>query len=258
MNLIDKTIKRLQEFEPPEGYHLADSGGKDSSVLREIAIRSGVKFDAHYQFTSVDPPLLVKFIKEHHPETEIHKPEMTMFQLIIKEKMLPMRQARFCCEILKERGGAGRFVLTGIRWEESKQRAERPMQEDAKPTKRMFQYCQDDKTKKFLHPLCDWTWNNIWTFIRKEHIPYCNLYDPPYNFKRIGCIGCPYAYYKQRQREFRFFPKFKKAYLHSIKKLRDQGKYGDFPDEEAVFDWWIGKERKSTYLGGLAQVCMFN
>lgn len=246
LSLFEKTIRRLQDFEPSEGYYLADSGGKDSSVLLYLAKQSGVKFDAHYQFTSVDPPPLVKFIKQCHPETEIHKPEMTMFQLIMK-KGLPTRQFRFCCEVLKERGGGGRFVLTGIRWEESHQRK----------TRRMFEYCQKDRTKKFLHPLCDWTWQNIWTFIHKEQISYCELYNSPYNFKRIGCIGCPYAYPNEIRRQFQFFPKFRKAYLNTIAKRKALGKWKDYPSVEDVLEWWISNKSKAQYLAEQDQLCLF-
>lgn len=49
-------IERLRMFEPPEGYWLAFSGGKDSIVLKDLAIRSGVRFEAHYNITTVDPP----------------------------------------------------------------------------------------------------------------------------------------------------------------------------------------------------------
>ena len=41
---IDKpaiAIERLQAFEPPEGYILAFSGGKDNCVIKDLAIRAG-------------------------------------------------------------------------------------------------------------------------------------------------------------------------------------------------------------------------
>ena len=69
--LLDKVqlaIKRLKAFEPPEGYYLAFSGGKDSQAVYHLAKMAGVKFDAHYCVTSVDPPELVKFIKTHYPD----------------------------------------------------------------------------------------------------------------------------------------------------------------------------------------------
>lgn len=58
-NLIDKVqiaINRLKNFEPPDGYFVAFSGGKDSQCIYHLCEMAGVKFDAHYSVTSVDPP----------------------------------------------------------------------------------------------------------------------------------------------------------------------------------------------------------
>ena len=63
-NKVDVAINRLQTFEPPEGYYLAFSGGKDSQCIYHLAKMAGVKFDAHYSVTTVDPPELMKFVKE--------------------------------------------------------------------------------------------------------------------------------------------------------------------------------------------------
>ena len=60
---VQTAIKRLQTFEPPEGYYLAFSGGKDSVVVKALADMANVKYDAHYALTSVDPPELVHFVK---------------------------------------------------------------------------------------------------------------------------------------------------------------------------------------------------
>lgn len=53
---VQKAIDRLRMFEPPEGYYLAFSGGKDSQTIYHLTKMAGVKFDAHYNHTTVDPP----------------------------------------------------------------------------------------------------------------------------------------------------------------------------------------------------------
>ncbi len=63
-NKVDIAIQRLRSFEPPEGFYLAHSGGKDSQVIHRLAQMAGVKFDAHFNVTTVDPPELVHFIQE--------------------------------------------------------------------------------------------------------------------------------------------------------------------------------------------------
>ena len=65
-------IERFRTFEPADGYFLAFSGGKDSVVILDLAKRAGVKFDAHYHMTTVDPPELVHFIRKH-PEVQVER-----------------------------------------------------------------------------------------------------------------------------------------------------------------------------------------
>ena len=125
---VDKAILRLQTYEPEEGYYLCFSGGKDSCVIKALADIAGVKYDAHYNVTGIDPPELVRFIKNYHPDVIFEKPydkngkRITMWTLIPQRKMPPTRLARYCCQELKERGGFGRCVVTGVRWAESAKR----------------------------------------------------------------------------------------------------------------------------------------
>ena len=52
----------------PDGYHLAFSGGKDSMVLYHLAKMAGVKFKAHMQVTTIDPPELMQFVRANYPD----------------------------------------------------------------------------------------------------------------------------------------------------------------------------------------------
>lgn len=131
-DMVEQAIQRMRTFEPEEGYYLAFSGGKDSVVVKALADMAGVKYDAHYNVTSCDPPELVRFVKTHkdvqfdYPRYRSGPDEgkiVTMWNLIPKKKMPPTRLARYCCEYLKEHAGEGRFVMTGVRWQESAKRA---------------------------------------------------------------------------------------------------------------------------------------
>lgn len=126
---VQTAIDTLQFFEPKDGsgYFLAFSGGKDSIVVKALMDMAGVKYEAHYHVTSVDPPELVRFIKTFpdvifdHPRDENGKP-ITMWSLIAKKAFPPTRMIRYCCASLKESNGFGRTTVTGVRWAESSNR----------------------------------------------------------------------------------------------------------------------------------------
>ena len=126
---VEASIARLKTFCPDEGYYLAFSGGKDSVVIKALAQMAGVKYDAHYHVTSVDPPELVRFVLDQHKDVSFDIPHyddgkpITMWNLIPKHSMPPTRVVRYCCDFLKERGGENRRIVTGVRWAESARRA---------------------------------------------------------------------------------------------------------------------------------------
>lgn len=55
-----------------------------------------------------------------------------------------------------------------------------------------------DQLHKF-HPLLPVEDDFIDWYIKSRNIELCELYYPPYNFKRTGCKGCPYSLDLQRQ-----------------------------------------------------------
>jgi len=235
MTREERSIKILESFEPKNGYHLAFSGGKDSQVLYDICLKAGVKFTAYFCRTSVDPPEVISFIKENYPDVIFLKPKLTMYQLILQRKALPTRIMRFCCEVLKEYAGSGQIVLTGIRSAESNNRKLRPQIEMDK-----------SKFKLFIHPIKDWSDNQVWNYLKKNKIDVNILYKEGYG--RIGCIGCPMASTKAKFREFERFPKHKVAYIKTIEKLMTMGKYNDFENAEDVFNWWVSNDSKNAFM----------
>lgn len=262
---VDKValaIDRLRYFEPLEGYYLAFSGGKDSQVIYHIAKEAGVKFDAHYSLTTVDPPELVYFIKENYSDVIIDRPKLTMWQLIEKKLMPPTRLVRYCCEYLKEHGGEGRVCVTGVRWEESNKRknnragielaktksAKRILLNDNDEARRLMETCQL-KGKQIINPIIDWTEADVWDYLNGHGIRHCRLYDE--GFKRIGCIGCPMAGTSGMAREFERWPKYRRAYLRAFGKMLAAIELKGINKEptlwhtpEDVMDWWIYGKKK--------------
>ena len=240
---VKMAIDRLHEFEPPEGYYVAFSGGKDSVVILDLVKRAGVKFDAHYNLTTVDPPELVNFIRSWHPEVEIHRPEKTMWQLIVENGMPPLRQMRYCCRILKERGGDGRFVVTGVRKAESHKRAGRRMVESCR---------QSTAGRIFIHPIIEWSDDEVWQYIRENDVNYCRLYDE--GWKRLGCVCCPNAnQQKQAERWPKLAASYKRACVRAYQAGLERGKkYRDnWQNGEDMYNWWISGQGSTDYDQGV-------
>ena len=190
-----RAIEYLKSFEPEdEPYYLCYSGGKDSDCIRILAQLAGVKHELHHNLTTVDAPETVQYVKSI-PGIIIHKPELTMWQLIVKKKIPPTRLIRYCCSELKEQGGKGRMKITGVRWEESNSRKEtadvvrivgKPkttrklaedngisfksvrengiaLNNDNAETRRFVESCYRT-TSTLVNPIVDWTTTEVWDF----------------------------------------------------------------------------------------------
>ena len=229
---VQIAIDRIRQFEPTEGYYVAFSGGKDSCVVLDLVKRAGVKYDAHYNLTTVDPPELVYFIREHHADVEVHKPEKTMWQLIAK-KGFPSRRMRYCCQILKEAGGKGRLVVTGVRWAESARRSKRHMVEQ----------CYNDNSKRYFNPIIDWSTEDVWQYIKSTPLPYCSIYDE--GFDRIGCIMCPMSNTEQMLKEAERWPTYAKMYQVAAQKAYDYKLHKGniipqgWSSGNDMYNWWV-------------------
>ena len=233
LSMKEESINRLQEYEPEEGYYLAFSGGKDSQVLYHLAIEAGVKFDAHFKKTTVDPPELLKFIRDNYPDVIWHHPDRSMFKLIATKRLPPTRVARYCCHYLKEMGGVGRIVLSGVRWEESLNRRSRVV------------YDPDYKGKKkaYMNPILDWKTTDVWEYLNGNGIEHCVLYDRGYH--RIGCILCPMQTKSGKLRDCVNYPKFVNAYMRAFQRMLDKNIHDGHAINKPLktpFDvlcWWM-------------------
>lgn len=231
---VRRSIDLIRGLETDQIYNLGFSGGKDSIVLLDIVKKSGVKFEAVYSNTTIDPPGTIPFIRQNYPEVKIINPKESFLQLVAK-KGFPSRQRRWCCELLKENYGIGKRNLEGMRREESNNRANyEPEQCDSR--KSMKGACH-------VLPLVFWTEKQIWDYIRKNNLPYMRYYDSPYNFTRHGCVGCPLATKAQMRLEFKTFPRYAMALIRAIKKFQEAkpntfwGK--EFNNEYEAFYYYI-------------------
>lgn len=201
-----------------------------------------------------------------------YKGEKTnMWKLMAINGVPPTRLMRYCCYVLKETSTPNSLVCTGVRWAESLNRTSRAVFEvrgknktdrlnfTLSHTKKVFLESKAldegnelndydckiiENAKKnndiICNPIIDWTDEMVWQYIHSENIPFNDLYKPPYNYKRVGCIGCPNA---NNKKQFEDFPEIKKRYLKAFDemlKIRNaKGLKSTYQTSEEWFNWWI-------------------
>ena len=171
--------------------------------------------------------------------------DKSMYQVAREMGMVPTMKLRWCCAKFKESAGAGKVTLTGVRHAESIKRAKRKdvevsghkfagtideffewsAEKVAKKVKNLNQdefsrdksqevRCINGKDSIIINPIIDWTDADVWDFLNKVvEVQHCELYDPPFNRHRIGCILCPMSSYQTKLRDIELYPYAKKEWL---------------------------------------------
>lgn len=264
--LLRKAERLALRYDDQDGFFLAFSGGKDSQALYHIAQLAGVKFKAHFSPTTVDPPQLIRFIRHNYPDVEFEKVDKSMYQVAKEMGMVPTMKLRWCCAKFKEGAGAGRVTLTGVRHAESAKRATRKSvevsghkfagdldgffdwskeriekkfkninQDEFSRDKEQEVRCINGKDSIIINPIIEWADADVWDFLNKVvEVPHCELYDPPYNRHRIGCILCPMSSTKSKMRDIELYPYVKDKWLE-------------------VFEYFIGVGIRPRLYGRKAQ-----
>lgn len=263
---------------------ITDSGGKDSSVCKELALRAGIPFEIMHNHTTADAPETVRFVRSEAKRFEnlgikyiINMPtykgqRTSMWGLIPQKLMPPTRLVRYCCSILKETGGSGRFIATGVRWAESNSRknnrgiyerlgstkANKIILNNDNDDKRMlFENCRL-KAKRVVNPIIDWKDDDVWDFLGLDQEVLCGDFNVTCNniqvnplygegWCRVGCVGCPMAGKKGRVAEFIRWPKYKNLYINAFDNMLDERKRRGKIDGSwrigttgrDVFNWWM-------------------
>lgn len=273
MDKEQKAIERMKlAAEMSEAYYkqpliVTTSGGKDSDVCLRLAKAAGIRYEVQHNHTTADAPETVYHVRETFRRLELDGIKctvnwptykgapVTMWTLIPQKLMPPTRLARYCCAVLKEGGGKGRMITTGVRWAESAARKKNRgiyetlasdiskkiiLNNDNDDRRILFETCKL-KAKRICNPIIDWTDRDIWDYLREERIETNPLYEC--GFSRVGCIGCPMAGKAGRQREFARYPKYEGMYVRAfdrmIEERRSRGLVTNWERGIDCLHWWM-------------------
>lgn len=250
---------------------ITDSGGKDSSVCKELALRAGIPFEIMHNHTTADAPETVRFVRSEAKRFDelgikytinmpTYKGQRTSMWSLIPQKLVPpTRHVRYCCSVLKETGGAGRFIATGVRWAESNSRKNNRgiyerlgstkdnkiiLNNDNDDKRMLFENCRL-KAKRVVNPIVDWKDEDVWQFLEDAKKPVNLLYAE--GWCRVGCVGCPMAGKKGREAEFIRWPKYKDLYIKAFDNMLEERKLRGKVDGSwrmgvtgrDVYNWWM-------------------
>lgn len=240
--LEDEAIRFIHEcvdkFDGP--FLSGNSGGKDSAVLETLLQLSGIVYKSEHNITTIDPPGTIAYIKKNFPQTSFIHPKKSFYK-IIEDIGLPTRRKRFCCDILKERGGAGTKTFLGVRASESHRRAS-------------MDFVNHDTRSRMkgaisFMPILMWQDQDIYNYLEWKGVELNKEYK--YS-KRVGCIGCPLASPKIRAEALARYPKIRAKIVKSIKIGLTNRPYSVLSvatngNAERAMEWWMSGVPLGTY-----------
>ncbi|WP_157264671.1 phosphoadenylyl-sulfate reductase [Azohydromonas aeria] len=172
---------------------LANSLGAEDMVITDLIGRHGLPIALGTLDTGAlhaETLALLPRIRERYGiEVEVYRPvQEAVIEFVGRHgeramyESMPLRKG--CCAVRKleplsrmlaERGA----WITGMRREQSDNRGTVPFED------------QDDRGRVKLNPLADWTWGDVWHYIKLHEVPYNALHDQ--FFPSIGCAPCTRA-----------------------------------------------------------------
>lgn len=173
---------------------LASSFGAEDVVLIDLL----VKTDPTARVVTLDTGRLpqetynvMDVVRERYGVTiEVFFPNANDVENMVVEKGLNLfyhsiENRQLCCGVRK-REPLGRALsgleawMTGLRRDQNVTRAD----------VRRLEWDEEHQLIK-VNPLADWSWDEVWTYIRDHHVPYNALHDR--GFPSIGCAPCTRA-----------------------------------------------------------------
>lgn len=135
-------------------------------LIERVRERYGVEIEIH----APDPEALAQLVARRGPNLFYRSPS----------------DRRACCRIRKIEPlgraleGAAAWI-TGLRRDQAPSRAETPV---------LSTDTEHDGIAK-ISPLVEWTWEQVWAYVRRHEVPYHPFYDRGYT--SIGCAPCTRA-----------------------------------------------------------------
>ena len=192
-------IKKAAASFPPENIVVSFSGGKDSTVSADVAVKAlGDPSLVHiFGDTTLEFPSTIEYatrFRKSHPDAifQVAKNEDQNFYDVCDDIGPPARMMRWCCSMFKTGpitrvinslyGSQQILTFYGIRKAESVSRSKYNRIEDSADAVKI-------KQQTVASPIFFWKDIDIWLYIFSEEIDFNDAYRLGYD--RVGCWCCP-------------------------------------------------------------------
>ena len=91
--LMRRAIEKYDMIQPGDRIAIGISGGKDSITTLQLCKLAGVKHQAFYTYTTIDPPEVVRFIRAHYPQVQWLRPAKSFFAFVATNAPPPAHAA---------------------------------------------------------------------------------------------------------------------------------------------------------------------
>lgn len=230
------------------------SGGKDSQVVYDLCLRSGIPFKAYFNH-AFESSTTLKFIREFYPDVIWRRDyNFGFIENIWKNhnSLLPTSEISYCCKDYKHNPNyVDKASIVGVRRAESIKRKDRKVFEARNKTtikhnKALFSeyftdLCTGVGTTGIiqLKPIVDWSDEEVWDYIERHGLPI----NPQYKeTKRVGCIVCPKADMTTNYKALLEHPKLIDAFIKARSMRIDA-------------DWMIQKENRDFRDNKVEYIC---
>jgi phosphoadenosine phosphosulfate reductase len=179
IRVILETEKRFGR----ENIAVAFTGGKDSSTLLHL-VKTAYNGTVPFKVFNIDTSL--KFKEIYEIRDRIAR-EWNLDMVILRHEnprkvLEEVKDSAECCSLLKSgvlnegiKKHNIKALMTAIRWDEQEARADE-------------QYFSERPDHTRVHPILHFMEKDIWEYIKKHTIPYCELYNKGY--RSLGCEPC--------------------------------------------------------------------
>jgi len=222
-NIAVHEINSVASDHPDLAFTVSFSGGKDSLVALELAVRAGRKPTMLFSNTGLEFPETVAHVRAVARDKGLRLLEggaAGAFWENLPRFGLPAKDYRWCCKVCKLSPMtsllAGHF-RGGVLTVEGRRRRE----SFARQGIRLVEESPFVPGQLNIEPIRNWTALDVWLYIRMRRLPYNALYDA--DFERVGCWMCPATLESEFEALKAVHPELHAKWAEKLKEEVDKG-----------------------------------